>query len=82
MFMVENKLEFVLNSDSDSEITNINVNTCVNKVSYCSKCLRLLDNSNDIVRDYEGNLFCDSDCRADFWRENKKEMDSILENIR
>lgn len=75
--MVENKLVVVLNSDGSNEITNI---TVIHKVSYCSKCLRLLNDNR--VNDNKGNEFCCEECRSDYWREIRHDMDDILSNFK
>lgn len=60
------------NLQGSKQITNINV-------GYCSKCLRVLDDIEDVVRDSENNLFCSSDCRSDFWREIRRHYEEISE---
>lgn len=75
--MTNNKLQ---NNWSGSG--NKNGNIFVNKTGYCSKCLRELDMSDkDIVKDAEGNLFCDSSCRRDYHYENYREMDSLMREV-
>ena len=58
-------------------------NTYINKSKYCTKCLRELDmNDRDIVKDAEGNLFCDFECKQSYWREVNKELDCCLSEWR
>jgi len=58
---------------------NINVTS-----GYCACCLKELIGDSmdkdieDMIRDAEGNYFCCKECRAEFWRQNRLEMDSAL----
>jgi len=76
--MEKNRLQIVSNNfngySTYNKITNINVNIVSKK--YCSKCLSVL--GDDRVVDGDGNEFCDSSCRRDYYYENRREMDSIL----
>ena len=53
---------------------NIYINT------YCSKCFKLLDdsNKNNIVKDIDNNFFCDKYCRSDFHKENYKLIEEVI----
>jgi len=54
-----------------------------NTNTYCAKCLRLLDDEDrDIVKDIEGNEFCDRECRKDFYLECRQDMDDIMSDLR
>jgi len=55
-------------------------NSNINSKNYCTKCLSVLGDS--MVKDVEGNLFCDESCRRDYYYENRREMDSILSEFR
>lgn len=83
--MDKDKSQVVLNSDGSNsregnlqgsgQFTNINV-------GYCSKCLMVLDDSEDVVRDSENNLFCDSECRKYFHFDRRQDMDDLLSNFK
>lgn len=42
---------------------------------HCKKCLSIVVGKG--VRDVHGNIFCDRDCRKDWWSENRKENDDL-----
>ena len=44
--------------------------------TYCEKCLTKLDKNKNYITDHNGNVFCDEECRSDFYLEIKREMDS------
>lgn len=47
-------------------------------ITYCSKCLKQIDiNDKDVVRDINGDWFCSSDCRKDFWHQARQDFDDI-----
>ena len=47
-----------------------------NNIVYCSKDGRRIDLAkDDYIVDSEGNIFCDVDCRREFWMENRRELD-------
>ena len=61
---------------------NININVTI---GYCAKCLKNLDEIDKsdrkyIVRDHNGNEFCCRECRCDYGRSNREEMDDIVKN--
>jgi hypothetical protein len=64
---------------TDKKLQNNNI-ILGNKSGYCSKCLRELD--GDRVVDHEGNEFCDNYCKIDFWREHRKEIESLVKELR
>lgn len=51
-----------------------------NKVyTYCSKCLSKLNlnvNNTKYVKDHNGYLFCDAECRMEYYAEIGRDMDS------
>jgi len=49
-----------------------------NNNTYCSNCLKLLDNNKDVVKDIEGNEFCDKICRSYFLKENLKLLIEVI----
>jgi len=56
-----------------------NNNISDNNTYFCAKCLRLLDSEDsDVVKDIEGNLFCDRWCKSDFLRENYKLIEEVI----
>lgn len=47
-------------------------------ITYCNKCLKQIDiNDKDVVRDINGDWFCSSDCRRDYFIEIKQDFDDI-----
>ena len=42
---------------------------------YCSKCCSDISNRKSVVKDHEGNVFCDRWCRKDWFQEERKERD-------
>jgi len=56
----------------------ININTTT---GYCAKCLKILDNGDkNIVKDVEGNEFCDRECKVDFYLEIKQDTEIFKNN--
>ena len=50
---------------------------------FCAKCLKELDNDDrDVVKDVDGNEFCDRECRKDFYLECRQDMDDIMSDLR
>ena len=63
----------VIERSMDGRLNNLKNNT------YCAKCLKELDSEDsDVVRDVEGNFFCDRFCLNDYWMENRREIDDRL----
>jgi len=55
-------------------------NSNENSINYCSKCLSVL--GDDMVKDVEGNEFCDCECRHEYWREIRLDMDDLVSEFR
>ncbi len=55
------------------DIHNVNINASCKK--YCSKCLSLL--GENVVFDHEGNVFCDFECKKNFYLEIRSDIDDI-----
>jgi len=54
-----------------------------NNTYFCAKCLKELDSMDrDIVKDIDNNLFCDRECRKDFYLECRQDMDDIMNDLR
>ena len=49
-----------------------------NNNTYCSNCLKLLNDNKDMVKDIEGNEFCDKICRSYFLKENLKLLMEVI----
>ena len=49
-----------------------------NNNTYCSNCLKLLNDNKDMVKDIEGNEFCDKICRSYFLKENLKLLIEVI----
>jgi len=52
----------------------------VRSKNYCSKCLGVL--GDDMVKDAEGNEFCCSICRREFYLEIRQDMDDIMSEFK
>jgi len=76
LHMGQNKLQNLQN-DNINNVVHININTTT---GYCAKCLKILDKgeSKNVIKDAEGNEFCDNFCKIDYWRENRLEIDDRL----
>ena len=46
---------------------------------YCVKCGKHL--KNDVVKDILGNLFCDNECKREFWLELQQDNDDVFREI-
>lgn len=49
-----------------------------NIIKYCYKCLsKLVDGDRNIVRDHNGNLYCDAECRRNNYTEVNQDRDDM-----
>jgi len=76
----ENKIEGVNKFSKSRQYIDVNVTT-----GYCAKCLKNLDDIDKsdrkyIVKDHNGNEFCCRECRCDYGRSNREDMDDIVKN--
>jgi len=63
-----------------NKITYIDVNITT---GYCANCLKNLDDIDKsdkwkITKDHNNNEFCDKECKCQFSRENREEIDDIV----
>jgi len=68
------------NENKSRQYIDINITT-----GYCAKCLKMLDDIDksdrkNITRDHNGNEFCDFECKCEFNRSNREEIDDIVKN--
>jgi len=68
------------NENKSRQYINVNITT-----GYCANCLKNLDDIDKsdikyIVKDYNGNEFCCRECRGQYSRENREDMDDIVKN--
>lgn len=70
--MKQNKL---LNS---KDYINNSVDSYSSSKKYCSKCLSLLGDDSEVVRDNENNEFCSWECKVEYHRENRKLLEEIM----
>ena len=84
--MMQNKInderinENILNENKSRQYIDVNITT-----GYCAKCLKNLDDidksdKKNITRDHNGNEFCCRECRCDYGRSNREDMDDIVKN--
>jgi len=68
------------NENKSRQYIDINITT-----GYCAKCLKNLNDIDksdrrNITRDHNGNEFCDMECKCDYSRSNREDMDDIVKN--
>ena len=52
-------------------------NKKINNFGYCSKCLKFINTYNAIT-DIDGNLFCSTECKNEYWYEIRRESDALF----
>ena len=68
----------ILSVNKSRQYIDVNVTT-----GYCGNCLKNLDDIDKsdkwkITKDHNNNEFCDKECKCQFSRENREEMDDIV----
>lgn len=51
------------------------------KNKYCAKCGKSIKDDGVGVKDIAGNMFCDNECKREYWLEIRQDWDDVYREV-